>query len=164
MPGGSSPRRKGNRAELEVCQILTELGVPTQRVVSSGAIIGAKGDLRVGVELDKDGNFPQRDEGTPMFRAECKNRATNPEKPFIEISNTEVVGVVDLGGKCTEVPFKDLAQSSLAKIGVWRRKRVPNGALAKGDYNQVYVCFMGIVDFAALLKELKGYRKKYGPL
>ncbi len=48
MSGGRPPKRKGNRVERELVQLLCELGLPCARVPLSGAIGGAwSGDIHL---------------------------------------------------------------------------------------------------------------------
>lgn len=138
---GRGCRAKGVRGETELVEILTKSGIPTQRVVASGSFIGAKSDLKVGVELNKDGTMPDRDEGRCIGKAEVKNRADNPEWVFQEVNRA-----------CPEAVFKHLNQDKVSKYLIMRRKAIPQGALAKEEYNQTHVVAMGLEDFMELFK------------
>lgn len=150
-------RQKGFRAEAEVCSILTELGVPTQRVLASGALKGAEGDLKVGVKLLPNGEFPEKDEGMAIMRGECKNRATNIDRPYEDLKHI----VAMLAPKDSpELPYKDLAQSPATKVLFWKRAKTPQGTISNKNYNEAYLAIMGIKDFAGLLKELQDLREE----
>jgi hypothetical protein len=157
--GGRSSKAKGTRAEVEFCQIATELGVPSIRVLGSGAFKGAAGDIKIGVELLPDGTLPEADEAVAMLRAECKNRKINPDAPFYSLKEGDIVVVIPGGREAPDLPFNDLAQNPIAKVGVWKRAKTPKGALAEKRYNEAYLCFMGATDFLNLLKELKELRQ-----
>lgn len=138
---GRGCRAKGARAETELVDILTKKGIPSQRIVASGSFVGAKSDLKIGVELNKDGSMPERDESRCIGRAEVKNRADNPEWIFEE-SNRQ----------CPEKIFDHMNQDAISKYLILRRKSIPTGALAKEDYNQTHVVCMGLNDFIELFK------------
>lgn len=140
---GKGAKAKGTRGETEFVDILTELGVPSQRVIASGAIKGAEGDVKVGVRLKPDGTMPEKDESFPLLRAEVKNRASHPDWIFTELEKSAV-----------EVPFKDLEQSKATSLLAWRRSKIPTGALVGKRYNEIWLCIMGIEDFAIMAKKL----------
>lgn len=156
-------RKKGFRAESEVCKILTQLGVPSQRVLASGSFVGAEADIKIGVELDKDGNFPEKDEGKPFLRAECKNRKTNDPRPYQMLKDAPFLAIgatVD----SPEQPFKDLAQSPATKVLIQKRAKTPPGALTPGRYNEAYLVSMGLEDFAAFVRRLIVLERKVAKL
>lgn len=128
-------RQKGNRAEIEFVDIMRKLGIPSQRVLASGSFVGAKADVKVGVELNADGTYPAQDESRSITRAEVKNRSNNPEYLWDYLNQDAVTSMV-----------------------VLRRPKVPQGALAKSDFNQVYIVAMGLSDFAELFK--RAYAKE----
>lgn len=144
-------RRKGAKAESEIVQLLCELGIPSQRVLGSGAFRGAKSDIKVGVRLNEDGSMPNKDEAVCITRAEVKNRKTNPEYLFDGSAPVaEMIAV--LKRKCPEYVFEYMNQDVEAKYTMLRRAKVPRGALAEKDYNQVYCVAMGLNDFVELFK------------
>lgn len=149
---GASSRRKGIGAEREFVDICKELGLPAQRVIGSGAFMGAKGDIKVGVRLNKDGTYPESDESQSLLRVEVKNRKTNPEYLFTDQKREDVIGFIDCSNAGPEFMWDYYNQDSVTKAVVLRRKRVPTGALSKKDYNQVYMVCMGLEDFAELMK------------
>ena len=56
-------RVKGSNFEKEVVEIFEENGIPSQRVLGSGALgFGAKSDIKIGVELDENGKHYASDE------------------------------------------------------------------------------------------------------
>lgn len=130
-------RQKGTRAEVEFVEIMRKLGIPSQRVLASGSFVGAKADVKVGVFLRKDGTYPEQDESQCITRAEVKNRGTNPEYLWEYLNQDKVTSMV-----------------------VLRRPKVPQGALAKEDWNQVYIVAMGLKDFADMFKKAYGVELK----
>lgn len=152
---GAGARAKGKRAESELVQILTDFGVPTQKVLASGAFVGAKSDLKVGVELEKDGTYPAQDEGRCLFRAEVKNRQDNPDMMFAELDK---LTIAESDKTVSELIYKHLNQDAVSKCVILRRKKIKAGDLAKKNYNQTHVVVMGLEDFMKLVKELYDYR------
>ncbi len=61
MSGGAAPRNRGSDIEREIAQKLTEVGVPTRRVIGSGAHghidKRLKGDLQIGTLAVPDGGW-----------------------------------------------------------------------------------------------------------
>ncbi len=155
---GSPSRNKGARAETELVAILNELGVNTQRVISSGAIKDAKGDIKLGVDLKEDGTFPGRDEGVAKLRGECKNRKDFPEwviAIFNELEQLELLGGVPERG-ATEIMWKHLEQSDQANCVFLKRQNTPSGVLKNKDYNKAYLVYMGLEDWVKLFKKAYG--------
>lgn len=155
---GRACRNKGARAEAELVQILTEAGLPSVRVLGSGAYFGAKSDLKVGVKL-VNGQMPDKDEAVPMLRAEVKNRATNPEWLHTQFKN-EAFAFVGSSRLAPEFLFDYLNQDSISKCVFLRRNKIPTGALANKDYNNTHLVVIGLGDYMALLREL--YELKNG--
>lgn len=153
---GASSRNKGRRGEVELVKILDELGLPSIRVLGSGAFMGAKADVKVGIELNEDGTKPEADECKAIMRLECKNRADNPEYLHDDITNDAHLVISSREG--SEKVWEHYNQDSITKAVALRRKKVPSGALAKKDYNQAWLICMGIEDFVELV--LKAYEKK----
>lgn len=137
----------------------TEKGVPSMRVIGSGARIGAKSDVKVAVPLLENGEFPEADEASCLLRAECKNRATNPELPY-ELMKLKAFAVVQAPDLCPELPFVDLSQDAASKVVVWRRAKVPNGALSEKKLNEVFVAVMGGGDWLDMVAELMRLRQE----
>lgn len=151
-------RAKGARAETEVVEILTENGIPSQRVLASGAYRTAKADIKVGVPL-VDGELPPGDEGTCLMRVEVKNHQTNPESLYQGIPESGVIFAPSLKPG-PEALWKFLAQDDVSTALVMRRKVAPNGAVKNKDWNQVYMVCMGLNDYIELFK--KAYSKELG--
>jgi hypothetical protein len=144
-------RQKGSRFESEVVEILKSKGIPTQKVLASGAYSGASSDLKVGVELNEDGSYPQQDEGKCKLRGECKAHATNPERLHTDLSK-EPFALVAAEKELAEQCWNFYNQDSCSRAVFLRRAKVPTGAIKNEDWNQVIGVFMGISDFAALLR------------
>jgi hypothetical protein len=147
---GKGARAKGTRAEVEFCQIATELGLPSMRVIGSGALAGAKGDVKIGVPLKPDGTFPEADEAPAIMRGEVKNRATNPDAPYSWLSAI-TLGVADKD--TNELPYRDLYQNRATKAVIWKRAKTPVGAIKEGRYNDAYLVIMGAKDWIELVRE-----------
>lgn len=147
-------KQKGTRAETEFVEAMRACGVPCQRVIASGAFRGAKADVKVGVKLKPDGTYPEADEAESVMRAEVKNRATNPEYIHAPLEKIPEQGVLFAPCKrnAPEALWKYLNQDEVTKAVVLRRAKVPHGAVANGDWNQVFMVAMGMEDFAELLK------------
>lgn len=147
------PKAKGTRGEVEFCKIMTELGMPTQRVVSSGSYksVGAESDTKIGIIPNPDGTFPPADETVGICRGECKNLATTPEWLWGDLQNTptEICFSKRPGN---EVLWKHLNQSKSNRVLVLRRAKVPIGAIARKDYNEVQGVFLGVAEYARLLR------------
>lgn len=155
---GKSARAKGARGENETTDILCILGVPSQKVIASGAVKGAEGDIKVGIALMKDGSFPERDESLSVLRGEIKNRQINREEPYDWLKNKAYILMAP--EKAPDLPFTDLAQSKKTKVLFWKRKNTPHGALKPGRYNEAYLAIMGIEDFADLVRLVLRQKKK----
>lgn len=156
-PNGRACRNKGARAETELVQILTDAGLPSLRVLGSGAFAGAKSDLKVAVKL-VDGEMPDKDEAIPMLRAEVKNRATNPEYIHEYLNKNDAFAFVTSPRMAPEFLYDYLNQDSISKCVILRRNKIPTGSLVKKDYNETHLVVMGLDDFMILVKELYEYR------
>ena len=150
-------KQKGNRGETEFVEICRELGLPSMRVLGSGAMksIGAAADVKVGI-LNMDGDqYPASDESVSALRVEVKNRADNPE--WLHTSKDDVPFALIASKKLgTEQIWKYLNQDKITKAVVLRRAKVPTGAITNKDYNQVGMVCIGYADFAALVKKAYG--------
>lgn len=149
---GAGARNKGKRAETELVNILRESGIPTQKVIASGAFIGAKGDLKVGVTLNKDGSYPDADESQSLLRAEVKNRKDNPEKPYTE-KNDPPIAIIQ-GSEANELVFKHLNQDKITKCVIMKRAKITPGDLKNKNYNETHVVVMGLEDWMEMVKQL----------
>lgn len=149
---GKGCKAKGNRAETEFVAILNELGVPSQRVVGSGAMKGAPSDVKIGV----DSVDSERDETKSIYRAEVKNRATNPEYLWSQLESLDSFGFVLSAKQGPEFLWNYYNQDISTKVLVLRRAKVPVGTLKNKDYNQAYMICMGIEDFVDLVKKAYG--------
>ena len=154
---GKRSRNKGVRGEAELVKLLDELGLPSIRVLGSGAFAGAKADIKVGIELNEDGSKPEADECKALMRLECKNRADNPEHLHTTL-NSDDVGIVVSSRSGSEAVWSYYNQDSITKAVALRRNKIPKGALTDKDYNQVWMICMGIEDFVELVK--KAYENK----
>ena len=146
-------KAKGTRAEVELVEILTEIGVPSMRVLGSGAFKGADSDLKVGVRLKKDGSMPAADEGDPLLRAEVKNRKDNPEYIYKYLKN-EAFAMINSPRSAPEFIYEHLNQDEISKCVIMKRAKTPSGALKNKDFNQTHLVVMGLGDFISILKEL----------
>jgi len=151
---GKGARAKGANAERELIDIFNKEGIPSMRVIGSGAHFGAKADLKIGVALE-DGKLPHRDEGVPRMYAEVKNRMSNPEWFHDAINNklTDVATVRLMDRLVPEQIIKDQEQDDRSSILILRRKRVPSGALKKNKYNESHTVCMGLGKFIELFKK-----------
>lgn len=67
MSGGKSPRRKGDRSERELVELLREMGYSARRIPQSGSAVDFKGDVLVGDRCGSPtcvagvNNYPVRD-------------------------------------------------------------------------------------------------------
>lgn len=152
-------RQKGNRFEREFVEVAREYGLPAMRVIASGANIGAKADVKVGVELDENGEYPPADEAQSILRAECKNRAINPEWIYNEFENASFA-FLPSNKDAMELPYKDLAQDDVSKVVVWRRNKIPKNALKEKNYNEVFLAVMKGLDWIKLVKEVYELRRE----
>lgn len=141
------------RAEREVVDMLRSLGIPAQRVVGSGAFSSAKSDVKVFVELNEDGTYPQADESKCAFRVEIKNRKDNPEFLFLDYENIKIL-LAETSKPANETVYGHYNQDQISKALIMRRAKVPKGSLE--DPNQVYMVCMGLADYAVLLKRAYG--------
>ncbi|HLX53517.1 MAG TPA: hypothetical protein VKR58_06235 [Aquella sp.] len=137
----SGARVKGANFEKEVVQIFEENGIPSQRVIGSGAFSNASSDIKIGVDLDEEGNYLPADEGRNWFRIEAKNHANTPEWVFESLSR---IG--------PEAFWKHLEQDVCSKAVMLRRAKVPNGAVKDKDYGKYVGVFMNITDFIKMVK------------
>lgn len=145
-------RVKGSNAERELVEILDENGIPSQRVLGSGAFSTAKSDVKVGITLE-DGEKPKADESKSVLRAEVKNRADNPEYLFDSDKLKLVYSLDFYSKKCPEFIFNYLNQDTVSKIAVLRRAKVKAGDLKDKNYNQVFAVVMGLADWIELFKK-----------
>ncbi len=147
---GKGAKAKGANAEREIVKILTSLGLPSMRVIGSGAHAGADSDIKVGVTLTDDNEMPQADEGIAVWRAECKAWATTKDyRPNLK-DDPAIVFTEPING--VEVNWQHLNQDQCSKVVLLRRAKVPQGAIAKKDWDEVWGCFVGIETLAALLR------------
>lgn len=146
-------KAKGTKGEAEFCMIMTSLGIPTQRVVASGAhkFSGAEADVKVGIIPNPDGSFPPADETQGIMRAECKNLRTTPDRYWTEFDNDDLV-VVMATKPAQEQAWKQLRQSKSNRVLALRRPKVPAGALQNKDWGEVQGVFMDATVFADLLR------------
>lgn len=146
-------RAKGSRGEAEFCQIMTELGVPTQRVIASGAhkFAGAEADVKVGITLNPDGTFPAADETQGILRTEVKNLAVNPETYHHALKGDEFE-IVMASFPAQEASFKHLRQSKANRALALRRAKPPQGAVVNKQFAEIFGVFMDIEVFADLLR------------
>lgn len=157
--GGRAARNKGARAEAELVKILTEFGIPSIRVLGSGAWEGAKSDLKVGVRLNEDGTMPDKDEAVPVLRAEVKNRKSNPEWVYDKFNN-DAFAMVSSTRAAPEYLFEYLTQDAISKCVMLKRSKTPKGSLKDKSYNDTHLVVMGLEDWMHLLKELYDLRSK----
>lgn len=150
---GRACKAKGNRAEIEFVSIMTAEGIPSQRVIGSGAIKGAKSDVKVGVTLTKEGKLPAPDESQALLRAEVKNRKDNPEFLHVDANGLQLA-ITQASREGSELLWRHLNQDDVSTIVVLKRAKTPQGALKNKDYNQAYGVFMGLADFIKLLKKV----------
>lgn len=146
-------RAKGASAERELVEILDSLGVPSQRVLGSGQFARAKSDLKVNIRLNEDGTKPAPDESQGTLRVEVKNHAITDEKLFGE---TEVPcdAVLFVSTKPTqESVFKHLEQDSVSKAVIYRRPKIPAGALKDKDYNRTHCVVMPLLEWVEMFKK-----------
>lgn len=155
---GRGCRAKGTRAEVQFTEIMTAEGVPSQRVIGSGAFGGAKSDVKVGVDLDKEGNFLPADEGSCLLRVEVKNRQDNPEWLFVNLDELKMQ-LTGANREGSELLWTHLNQDSISKAVILKRAKTPSGALKNKDYNQAFGVFMGLGDFIKIMKLLHKYEK-----
>lgn len=150
---GRGCRNKGTRAETELVEILDEQGIPSQRVLGSGSFIGAKADLKVGIQLNEDGEKPSPDESAGIMRAEVKNRKTNPEYFFDPEDQKLVASLGFLSKKCPEFIFDYLNQDQISKLLILRRAKIKPGDMKNKKYNDTHVVVMGLQDFIEFFKK-----------
>lgn len=144
-------KNKGNRGENEFVAICRELGLPAMRVLGSGAFKGAASDVKVGItNMKADGTYPEADESASVMRVEVKNRATNPE--YLHTPDLPTIALVEAPRDGAEVLWEYLNQDKVTKAVVLRRAKIPTGALANKDYNQVGMVCLGYADFIELVK------------
>lgn len=157
---GKGCRDKGNRAEAEIVNIMKGYGIPSMRVLGSGAFSGAKSDLKIGVKLTEEGTLPDKDEAIPLFRAEVKSRKTYPEYLHKDIVKSDVFAFVTSARAAPQFLFDYLEQDAVSKCVIMKRDKTPQGALKEGRYNDTHLVVMGLDDFMAMTKEL--YELKNG--
>jgi hypothetical protein len=156
-------KAKGTRGEVEFVNILNEAGIPSMRVLGSGAMQGADSDIKVGLKLDDDEKstlieekkFPPKDEARGTLRAEVKNRKTNPDYLHDGINGEmpTVTNLALLSKACPEYLYDYLNQDAVSSLVVLKRARTPNGALKNKDFNQTHMVCMGLNDFIKLFKK-----------
>lgn len=151
---GRNAKAKGTRAEQEVVDICNKQGLPSQRVLGSGAYTSANADIKIGVELNKDGSMPDRDEGKALLRAEVKNRKTNPAYLHDYLEDNPIFALVGSSRKGSEALWDYYNQDKITKAVILKRNKTPKGALSNEDYNQAYMVCMGLSDWVALVKRL----------
>lgn len=150
---GKGCRAKGDRAEKELVEILDSLGLPSQRVLGSGKFNLSKSDLKVNIRLNEDGTKPAPDESQGTIRVEVKNHAITDEKLFGE---TEIPCdvVLFVSTKPTqESVFKHLEQDSVSKAVIYRRPKIPAGALKDKDYNRTHCVVMPLLEWVEMFKK-----------
>ena len=142
---------------------MSELGIPTQRVLSSGAMkfSGADSDTKVGIIPNPDGTYPPADETQGIMRAEVKNKAANPD--FHPEFESDHLDIVMTNRKPQEQQWKDLRQSKSNRVLALRRPSVPHGAIANKRFGEVFGVFMDIEVFADLLRRAYPDRVFYIP-
>lgn len=156
-------KAKGTRGEVEFVNILNEAGIPSMRVLGSGAMQGADSDIKVGLKLDdeekeallKEKKFPAKDEARATLRAEVKNRKTNPDYLHDAIKGEvcTVATVSLLNRSCPEYLYDYLNQDEVSSLVVLKRAQTPNGALKRKDFNQTHMICMGLSDFIKIFKK-----------
>ena len=154
-------KAKGSRAETEFVSLLNNAGIPSLKVIGSGAFQGADSDVKVGLVLDQqqrkelveEGKFPAKDECRSFTRAEIKNRATNPEWLFDAINGElkEVATLRLLSRQCPEYLFDYLEQDKASSLVALKRSKTPKGALANNDLDSAYMICMGMNTFIKLI-------------
>jgi hypothetical protein len=149
---GRASRNKGIRGETELVEILDELGLPSIRVLGSGAFTGAKSDVKVGIELNDDGSKPEADEAKGIMRIECKNRKDNPEYLFENLGELPI-NLVLCPRQGSEKVWEHYNQDSISKAVALRRRAIPRGAKVGKEYNQMWLICMGIEDYVKLVKQ-----------
>ena len=154
---GRGCKAKGSRAETELVEILDSLGLYSQRVLGSGAFAGAKSDLKVGINLNKDGTKPEKDESSALLRVEVKNRKDNPEHLHTSLNEEEVYALIPSPKLGTELLWKHYNQDKITKAVALRRGTIPHGSKAKKDYNQMWMICLGVEDFVELVKKAHSY-------
>ena len=151
-------RAKGASAERELVEILDSLGLPSQRVLGSGAFAFAKSDIKVNIRLNEDGTKPAPDESQGTIRVEVKNHAITDEKLFGEVE-VPCDAVLFISTKATqESVFKHLEQDSVSKAVIYRRPKVPVGALKDKDYNRTHCVVMPLLEWVAMFKKANGIK------
>lgn len=146
-------RQKGANAERELVKFFDKNNIPSQRVLGSGAFRGADSDLKIGINLEEDGSKPPSDESKATMRAEVKNRANTQEYLFNTEELEELCSIRLLNKACPKSVVDYLEQDKITKVALLRRAKVPSGAIAKEDYNSIYVAVMGLGDFIELFKK-----------
>lgn len=154
-------KAKGSRAETEFVSLLNNAGIPSLKVIGSGAFQGADSDIKVGLILDdhqrkelvEDGKFPAKDECRSFTRAEIKNRATNPEWLYDGIKGelNEVATLRLLSRQCPEYLFDYLEQDAASSFVALKRNKTPSGALANNDLDSAWMVCMGLNTLIKLL-------------
>jgi hypothetical protein len=150
----SSSKQKGVRAEKELVEILNEAGIPSMRVLASGAMLGADSDIKLGVKLDSEGNLPPSDEAQAIMRVEVKNRKDNPDWIYEELRKTNAIALLQSERAGTEQLFGYLEQDLISTAAILKRKKIRPGALKDKDYNQTHIVCMGLSDFLKIAKML----------
>lgn len=151
---GRSSKQKGTRGEVEFVDFLMHYGIPAQRVLGSGSFMGAKSDIKIGVALRPDGTMPGQDESACILRGEVKNRADNPKHLHPDMKAIQAI-LIEASRHGSETVWGHLNQDDISKALVLRRAKVPSGAVASMDGNQVFMVCMGLADWCELF--LKAY-------
>lgn len=150
-------KQKGNRGETEFVDICRERGLPSMRVLGSGAMksIGAAADVKVGITNMYGDEYPASDESASVMRVEVKNRASNPEwiHPTKEQIPFAFIASPKLGNEQIWAYYN---QDKVTKAIVLRRAKVPAGSIVNKDYNQVGMVCLGYDSFIDLVKRAYG--------
>lgn len=136
---------KGTKAESEFVELAGLYGVPACRVIGSGAIETAGGDIKCGVQISKEGISGGKDATDCYLRIECKNRkSTNLDWvfPLIGTERTAAKGVTDA-----------ILQHHMANVLVMRRQKAPVNSKKNMDGNQLFVIAMLGGDFLEMVRD-----------
>ena len=156
---------KGSKAEQEVVDILDEMGIPSSRVIGSGAVKGSGGDIKIGLILSpiqkkrfkKFGEKPARDACSSITKGEVKavNKMAK-EWLFESIDGSkakEIANLAILSPKLSSDACDALDQNPEANHVFLRRAKVPHNAKNNKDYNKVFAVVMGLEDYIELMKK-----------
>lgn len=145
-------REKGNKWEREFIDVMRACGIPSMRVIASGAWAGADTDVKMGVYLEEDGSYPAPDEARCIYRMEGKNRADNPDYIFTALNAAEGTLFIPAPKGGAEILWAHLNQDAVSKAVFLRRTKVPAGTIENQDWNQLGLVCMGLKDYAELFK------------